>query len=281
LASLWRVSGCWICDGPVTACALFDPQPFLQCQSCGFAFRRDLDAATLRLVYAGGDYEEIRGEQYLAELADRRRDARVRLDYMAPFVREGRLLDVGAAGGAFVAEAAVRGFEATGIEPVPSFARAAREELGLEVREEGLEDLEISRDAYDAITLWHVLEHVPEPLGQVERLVGALGHGGTLAVEVPNAGGAVAAHMGPGWPSLEPAVHVNQFTPTSLRGLFERAGLEICDLRTTTITPYLTLQARFAPGHLAGRLKAAVWLRDVRGEHSTGHELLRAIARRR
>ena len=44
-------------------------------------------------------------------------------------------------------------------------------------------------------------------------------------LEVPNAGSAVAAHMGTAWPSLEPAVHVNQFAPASLRGLFERAGL--------------------------------------------------------
>ena len=98
-------------------------------------FRPDLDDAALRRVYAAGAYEDVRGEQYLPELEYRRRDARVRLTYIEPWASSGRLLDVGAAGGAFVAERCPRGFDASGIEPVPSFARAAREELGVDVRD--------------------------------------------------------------------------------------------------------------------------------------------------
>jgi 2-polyprenyl-3-methyl-5-hydroxy-6-metoxy-1,4-benzoquinol methylase len=274
------VNGCWICGGPVAACARFAPEPFVECQDCGFAFRPDLDEAALSTVYDGGGYEQVRGEHYLAELSARRRDAQVRLRYIAPWVRRGRLLDVGAAGGAFVAEAAARGFEASGIEPVPSFARAAREQLGLDVRDGRIEDVELAPGGYELITLWHVLEHLPEPLGPIGRLAAALSSGGTLAVEVPNAESAVAAHMGAAWPSLEPSVHVNQFTPSSLRTLLRRAGLELRDLRTVPITPYLTARARLSPRHLAGRAKAAAWLVDPRGEHPTGHELLRAVARR-
>jgi hypothetical protein len=57
-------------------------------------------------------------------------------------------------------------------------------------------------------------------------------------------------------------------------------GLQLCDLSTTTITPYLQLRARLSPGHVASRAKAAVWLSDPRGRHPDGHELLRAVARR-
>jgi 2-polyprenyl-3-methyl-5-hydroxy-6-metoxy-1,4-benzoquinol methylase len=229
-------------------------------------------------VYAEGGYEDIRGEHYLSEIEDRRRDARVRLRYIEPWVREGRLLDVGAAGGAFVAEANARGFDASGIEPVPSFARLAREQLGVNVRDGSLQDVQLEQASYQAITLWHVLEHVPNPLAELDRLAQALAGGGILAVEVPNAISAVAVHMGSSWPSLEPTVHVNQFTPTSLGVGLERAGFVLRDIRTTTITPYLRMRARFGPGHLAGRLKAAVWLRDPRPNHPSGHELLRAIA---
>jgi SAM-dependent methyltransferase len=274
------VSRCWICEGSVRACGQFSPEPFLECERCGFVFRPDLDAQALEAVYAGGDYEDVRGVQYLSELSERRRDARVRLDYMRPWSGAGRLLDVGAAGGAFVAEARARGFDAAGVEPVPSFARAAREQLGVDVREGGIEDLDLSKERFDAITLWHVLEHIPRPLDQVRRLAAVLGDGGALAVEVPNAASAVAAHMGASWPSLEPRVHVNQFTPESLRELLERAGLESCDMRTTAISPYLRWPARLGPRHLAARAKAAIWLRDPRAEHARGHELLRAVARR-
>lgn len=199
---------------------------------------------------------------------------------MRPWARAGRLFDIGAAGGAFVLEAAAAGFDASGVEPVPSFARAAREQLNLDVRDGRAEDLDLSPGGFAAITLWHVLEHIPDPLEHVARLGRALRPGGALALEVPNAGSAVAAHMGAAWPSLEPAVHVNQFAPASLRLLLERAGLVVRDMRTTAITPYLPSTACLRPRHLAARAKAALWLRDARAEHPDGHELLRAVAAR-
>jgi 2-polyprenyl-3-methyl-5-hydroxy-6-metoxy-1,4-benzoquinol methylase len=271
---------CWICDGSVSTCAQFSPEPFLECRSCGFVFRPNLDGAALRQLYADGDYEELRGEHYLASLKARRRDARVRLHYVRPWAQRGRLLDVGAAGGAFVAEAERAGFDASGIEPVPSFARAARDQLGVDVRYGSIEESELPAQGYEIATLWHVLEHLPSPLAQLRRLAGALSAGGIIAVEVPNAASAVAVHLGAAWASLEPDVHVNQFTPHSLRAALGRAGFEVLDLRTTAITPYLTLPARIDPRHLVGRAKAARWLHDPRCEHPWGHELLRAAGRR-
>ena len=278
--SLPLVSVCWLCLGPVEACARFAPEPFVECPRCDFVFRPDLDSAAIKRTYADGAYEAMRREHYMAALADRSRDARVRLCYLEPWAESGKLLDVGAAGGAFVAEATKRGFVASGVEPVERFARAAREELGVDVQHGSVEDLELASARYDVITLWHVLEHLPDPVSKLRHLASGIPAGGLLALEVPNAGSAVAHHMGCAWPSLEPSVHVSQFTPTSLRRALEQAGFALCDLRTTTITPYLRARRRFAPGHLAGRLKAAMWLRDPRAEHRHGHELLRAIARR-
>src|SRR6476469_11244936 len=106
------VDACWICHGPVAPCARFAPEPFLECSRCGFIFWLDFDRAALEAVYSSGGYEDMRGEQYMREVNERRRDARVRLRYLRPWVRAGRLLDVGAAGGAFVAEAARAGFHA-------------------------------------------------------------------------------------------------------------------------------------------------------------------------
>lgn len=274
------MSSCWICDGQVSLCTRFAPEPFLECQSCGFAFRPDLDDDALKQIYADGDYEELRGEHYLASLRARRRDARVRLRYIRPWAHRGRLIDIGAAGGAFVAEARLAGFEACGIEPVPSFARAAREQLGVDVRDGGIEEADLATGGYEVATLWHVLEHLRNPVDRLRDLADALSVAGTLAIEVPNAASAVATRLGASWVSLEPNVHVNQFTPQSLRTALERAGFEALDLRTTAITPYLTTRARIDPRHLAGRAKATVWLRDPRREHPWGHELLRSVARR-
>ena len=271
-------AACWICGGATTPHYPLTPLPFVRCAACGFVFRPDV---VVRDVYTGGGYEMIRGEHYTEDTEARRSDARVRLDWIGGFAVPGtRLLDVGAASGAFVAEAAHRGYMARGIEPTPSFARYAREVFGVDVKETTLEEATLAPAVLDVITMWHVLEHVREPLGQVARLGEALAEGGVLAVEVPNYGSAVAARQGTAWPSLEPDVHVSQFAPASLRLLLERAGFAVERVSTIPITPYLPVADRLGPRHLAARAKATVWLRSPRTEHASGHELLRAIARR-
>lgn len=272
-------TSCWVCGAPTGACAALAPLPFLECPSCAFVFRADRAVDDVHATYEDGAYAdaELRGSHYAdpAQIAERRRDSRVRLAFMAPYVREGRLLDVGAAGGAFVAEAVVAGFRAEGIEATPAFAAVARDVLGVQVTTGTIESAQLESAAYDAITLWHVLEHIPQPVTELERLREALRPGGVLALEVPNYG---AARGGVDWPSLEPDVHVNQFSPGPLRAALERAGLRVVVVGTVPITPYLTARAAFDPRHVYYRLRAASELRSPRGSHPTGFELLRAVA---
>lgn len=267
---------CRLCGSPAEGCAELAPLPFARCRQCGFVFR---EHAEVREVYEGGCYGDAGGERYVAEDEARRRDARVRLRWLRPTATEGNLLDVGAAGGAFVAEATSAGFKAWGIEPTPAFARHARDTLGVDVRTGTLEGTELPPASLDVITMWHVLEHLPEPVAQLRRLGAALRPGGCVAIEVPNYGSAVARKMGRAWTSLEPDVHVSQLTPETLREALERSALEPMRVETVPITPYLTPRRRLDPRHLAGRAKAAVWLRSLRGRHPHGHELLRAVAR--
>ncbi len=145
------------------------------------------------------------------------------------------------------------------------------------MREGTIEDAELDAESCEVITLWHVLEHLREPVAHLHRLARVLSDGGVLAVEVPNAGSAVAERLGASW--AEPNVHVNQFTPLSLRMAMERAGFEVLDLHTVAITPYLTAPRRIDPRHLAGRMKAAIWLRHLSYKHPAGHELMRCVAR--
>ena len=262
--------------------AVLAPLPFLVCPRCDFVFRVDRASGAVHGAYEDGAYEQTYGSHYAdpVELAARRRDARVRLRWLDEHVTEGRLLDVGAAGGAFVAEARAAGFDACGVEPSPAFARFAREVLGVDVADGTVESLSMPGRSLDVITMWHVLEHLPDPLGAIRPLGEMLVPGGILALEVPNFGSPLARREGAAWGSLQPDVHVNQFGATSLRALLERGGLEALEVGTIPITPYLPRAARLHPRHLAARLKAGLLLRSLRTAHPTGHELLRAVARR-
>jgi SAM-dependent methyltransferase len=267
-------TACWLCGGATSADEALGGLGFERCTSCGYVFRPDLDPEELAQIYEGDEYGEERAQEYMAdaELEDRRRDARVRLRYLAPFAQDGSLLDVGASTGAFVKEAEAAGFDAWGIEPTPSYARLAREQLGVDVRDGMLEGHELEPGGLAAVTLWHVLEHIREPLGPLRRLRDALADGGILALEVPNAGGAMARHEGAAWGSLQPEVHVSQFAPDTLRLALEQAGLRVLDISTVPITPYLPARARLNPRHVAYRVKSARWRR------LGGYDLLRAVA---
>ena len=69
------------------------------------------------------------------------------------------------------------------------------------MREGTIEDAELDAESCEVITLWHVLEHLREPVAHLHRLARVLSDGGVLAVEVPNAGSAVAERLGASWPS--------------------------------------------------------------------------------
>jgi len=272
---------CWICGGATRPAERLSPLPFVACEACGFVFRPGVGTDDLRDVYEGGDYEQrdfAAGYADEAGEAERARNARTRLDWVAGLLPRGaRVLDVGAAAGAFVAEAGRAGLDASGIEPAPAFAAYARERLGVDVRHGRVEDFELEPGGYDAITLWHVLEHSPDPVPVLARLRAALKPRGLLIVEVPNLDSLAARQLGTAWTHLDPTVHVSQFTPATLRAALDRAGLRATSLHTVAHGTYLTPRERLAPGHVAH------WAKLARGgaprlRHPDRHEFLRAAA---
>ena len=271
------MEACWSCGCPTTPSARLAPLPFLACSSCGFAQRddRDLDH------YTEGGYEEEWSGEYAAgaSLEDRRRDARVRLDWIGDRISPGgTVVDVGAAGGAFVEQAGLRGLRAWGIEPAPAFVRHAREVLGVDVREGLVQDHPLPAGELDAITMWHVLEHVAEPAGILADLRAALRPGGVLCVEVPNADSAVARALGLDWPGLQPEVHVGQYTPQALCRLLERLDFAVLELSTAPSHVYFTRRDRLGPRNLLHRARFDWVSRPRPGRAAGAHDLLRAVA---
>ena len=277
------MSTCWACGASrIGAAGWLAPLPFVECAACRFCFRPDLDESALHAEYAGGDYESDRSEVYAGEgLEDRRRDARVRLRFVAEHHPGGtRLLDVGAAGGAFVSEAAKTGFTAAGIEPSPETAQFARQELGVDVATGMVEDADLGEATLGVVTMWHVLEHLREPATTLSRIAAAIEPGGILALEVPNAASAIARRMGPAWPSLEPDVHVGQYGPRSVTELLGRAGLDPVWVGSVSIAAYYDVWRRWAPGQVVHWLRWGRRVGTLRHAHPEGHELLRAVGRR-
>ena len=135
----------------------------------------------------------------------------------------GRVLDVGAGTGRLVEELRRRGYDAYGIEPSER-SLAIAEAAGRPVIRGAIEEHEES--GLNAAALWHVLEHLDEPLSALVRVRSWLRPGGFLLVGVPNLASAQARVAGDSWLHFDVPRHRVHFTPDGLVTLLGRAGLE-------------------------------------------------------
>jgi SAM-dependent methyltransferase len=279
-AAATAVAACWACGAEAARVDHHLPGETFRCAACGLVFQPRRAAAELREIYDETYFEDYAGSgDYSDEGGTRAYEARRRLRLVRRHVREGRLLEIGAAEGHFLEAARASGFAVRGIEPAESAARAARARAGVEVETGFVEDVELEAEGFDAICAWHVLEHVPEPAGALERLRTALRGGGVLFLEVPNAESPAARAAD--WPHWAPEYHVAHYGPASLRALLERAGMAPVAIDTFPGTGYYPPRKALAPGQLLSYAREAVATRGLpRRPHPTRHELLRAVARR-
>ncbi|MEJ7798167.1 MAG: class I SAM-dependent methyltransferase [Solirubrobacteraceae bacterium] len=137
----------------------------------------------------------------------------------------GRLLDIGAGRGRFVAQARAAGWYAHGIEPSRRGVEGARA-LGIELVSGEIDDAQVPLASLDAATLWHVLEHVEDPGAALERIASWLRPGGMLVVGVPNLASVQARLGGARWYHLDVPRHRTHFTVAGLQALLRAHGLE-------------------------------------------------------
>ena len=136
-----------------------------------------------------------------------------------------RVLDVGTAGGSFLAEARKAGYEPYGCEPSAWMCRFADEHYGLKLHEGTLFDGPFEPGSIDLLTAWDVVEHTPDPKAVLERAHELLADDGILALTYPDYGSGAARLLGEKWPFLL-TVHLYYFVPKTMRELLRRTGFE-------------------------------------------------------
>ena len=199
------------------------------CTGCGLQYvgqdPQDIDFAAL---YSEGYYTGTSGQvfaNYVGEERARRASARRKLWSMQRRTpRSGRLLDVGCAAGFFLVEAR-RHFEAQGVEISEYSSGVARERFGLDVFTGSLQDAKFAANSFDVITLWDVVEHLPDPMAVLTEAARVLRPGGALVLTTGDVGSAYARRAGPRWHLLEPPWHLYYFSRATMRALGEAAGL--------------------------------------------------------
>ena len=158
-----------------------------------------------------------------------------------------RVLDVGCAGGAFLVAARQMGFAVTGIEPARWMAAYGREHYQLDIREGILEPGSFEAHSFDVITLWDVIEHLPQPLETLQIVRSLLKPGGVLLVNYPDIGTLPARVLGRRWPFWL-SVHLIYYTRKTMTEQLRRAGFSTLWFRSFwPVLPLSYVAQRAAP----------------------------------
>ena len=146
------------------------------------------------------------------------------------YSQRGRLLDVGTAGGSFLAVAKKAGWEVAGCEPNRWLCAWAKEHYGLPVVPGTVFDMRLAPDSFDVVTLWDVLEHTPDPKATLLECRRVLKQKGLLVVNYPDIESLVSRLMGRKWVFLL-SVHLYYFTGKTLPRILEELGFKVVQRR--------------------------------------------------
>ncbi len=137
--------------------------------------------------------------------------------------KRGNLLDIGAGTGDFLIEAKNQGWTTLGFEPNTS-AKTLAENKGVVFTD----DIFVLPDAsFDVITMWHVLEHVPNLEEYIANLKRLIKPGGTIVIAVPNYKSFDANYYGRFWAAYDVPRHLWHFSKTSIKRLFSDHDLKL------------------------------------------------------
>ncbi len=150
---------------------------------------------------------------------------------------QARALDVGCGDGYYVRAMAALGWRAVGVERDRARAQRAASMTAASVMLATGEALPVASSQYHLVTLWHVLEHIPQPRQALEESFRVLKSGGLLLVEVPHASAWQARLAGARWFHRAVDRHYWHFTPSTLRQLVRLVGFSVDTLHSWPNAP--------------------------------------------
>jgi len=148
------------------------------------------------------------------------------LDVIAAYCSGVRLLDVGAAQGNFLQLAAKRGWKIQGVE-ISEYAVAVARQRGMPVIGGTVHHSDLQPGSFDVVTLWDVLEHLPDPIRDILMIHALLKPGGIIAINTPDSGSWWARFWGSHWHMIVPPEHLNLFSVSALSIILENSGFKI------------------------------------------------------
>lgn len=246
-------------DIPCNLCGSSERKPFcpengrslVQCQNCSLVYvnprpdPNELYALYGETYFHNDDSGTVGYSNYLKDEPNIRLTFSGRLNWLEKFTRgHGLALDVGCAAGFFLSEADKRGWKVKGLDVSAFAAKYAAEHFGFDVQHGSLTELEYPAASFDLVTMWDVIEHVPDPMAYIKHAVSLLKVGGVFSLATPDVDSIPARLTGKRWVGYKLSEeHVYYFSVKTLVKMFNDAGLDVVDTRH--VGKYVTLRLFF------------------------------------
>lgn len=213
--------------------------PVVRCRSCGFVYLNPRPTPEALGSYYPDEYYPVDDGCETRDAITVARGLLRRVEEVSPG-RSLRILDAGCGTGLFLKFARDAGHDVQGIELSESAVQYGRQVYGIPIEQGTLEGADLPSEAFDVVTMWHVLEHTPDPVAALKVVEHVLKPGGMLLFGVPSIDSFEAKMFGRRWFSLDAPRHLVHFSPGTARRAVECAGMSVERIEHSNGTAGLT-----------------------------------------
>lgn len=195
----------------------------VRCRKCGLIYINP----RIRKEFIIKGYSEGTNERYVSQKEGREKTfaKSIRLINKHSNQKKGMILDIGAAGGSFLYVAKNDGWDVRGVEPNRWLCKWGNENYGIDIKPSTIFDHEFPSASFDVVTLWDVIEHVPDPAKVIKECRKLLKKGGILVITYPDIGSWIAKLMGKRWVFML-SVHLFYFKRKTMSRILQKNGFE-------------------------------------------------------
>lgn len=207
----------------------YSKQHLVECENCKFVFAKKIPTEKELTEY----YEGYGRNDYLSPVTIKRYEEV--LDKMEPFRRNNKILDVGAGIGYFLEIAKKRGWHVYGTEYTDEAVKICRDK-GINMQQGKLDSSNYDKGSFDVITSFEVLEHINNPVEEINNFHSLLRQGGLVYITTPNFNSVLRYKLKSEYNVITYPEHLSYYTPKTLEKLFKESGFKKKKIETTGIS---------------------------------------------
>lgn len=202
----------------------------VQCKQCEFIFTNPIPSIDdLSKYYDSPDYlSHTVNKSVTGFIYDSLRNLNIKKKYrLISSLSDGnKILDIGQGTGEFLNYFKQKGWETLGVEPNKSARKFAIDNYQLKVFDENELD-KLEENSFDVITLWHVLEHVPDLNSRIIQIKKLIKTNGSVVIALPNIESPDATKYGEYWAGLDVPRHLYHFSEDSIKNLLDKYDMNL------------------------------------------------------